>query len=114
MYGGEMLDGEVFGDVWVLSLPFFQWIRVANPKVPDTLVTGHECLNLNDRYLIVYGGRDSVSDFWEPATCNDYAYNHIRLFDLSSLEWTTRYETDQAWHYRVPARIQEVIGGRYV
>ncbi|KAF8466027.1 hypothetical protein BDZ91DRAFT_794625 [Kalaharituber pfeilii] len=111
MYGGE-IKRAVRGDMWILSLPSFTWIGPVTMGGVDvvggsTKLDYHRCATMQNQYMVVYQGRDW--DALGPA-CNPHG--GVRLFDLQTMEWTTRYEfsSDPA-PYRVPKVVYNVIGG---
>ncbi|KAF8466026.1 hypothetical protein BDZ91DRAFT_794620 [Kalaharituber pfeilii] len=104
-------DFQMMGDMWILSLPSFTWIGpVAMGSVGviggSTKLDQHRCTVMQNRYMVVYQGRD-----WDaPTGCNPQ--NGVRLFDLQTMEWTTRYEfSEDPEPYRVPKVVYDVIGG---
>ena len=116
IYGGVSWDNDyVTGSVWVLSIPSFTWILVYS-ETADSILFGHKCGNLENRYMFVYGGaKEGVTSgpTYAPLggnKCNDN--KGMKLFDMSSLDWTTNYEISDAHAgYLLPEKITEIIGG---
>jgi hypothetical protein len=108
IYGGRNAGAtqELLGDIWVLTIPSFQWVKLAD-EVPRG---EHTCALLQDRYMLVYGGR-----ILNESACDDE--NHgIGLYDLQTLIWTTKYEfntsrTTPSGTGPVPKAVYDVIGG---
>ena len=109
MYGGTQSGRNkvnVLGDIWILTLPSFIWVQVSDS---EPLLHRHVCANLQDHYMFVYQGLEAQ----ELDPCNRKGYNGIKLFDLSRLEWTTKYDYyDGGWKYLVPQILIDVIGGK--
>lgn len=112
MYGGtsSQADPEAYSDIWILSIPFFHWIRVDIKSVPKKALG---CTTIADRYMVTYGGMQ-VGQFKEGDEDDcDQEYHGLRLFDLSSLAWTNKYEgpasTPNA--FMIPKLVYDIIGG---
>jgi hypothetical protein len=117
VYGGQNGDdNEALDDMWILTLPAFHWIPVNVESVPRF---GLACASLADRYLLTYGGHQM--NYVRP-TPNRYEWacdqeqQGLRLFDLTNLVWTSRYESPtnastMANAYAVPSQIYSMIGG---
>lgn len=143
MYGGQNL--QPYGnqtqkdDMWILSVPSFQWIKVENPKgqVPYARA-GHSC-HVWDGQMIVIGG------YIDPnLSCESPG---IYVFNMSSLEWKDQFTAltgekalqgysgdsssgnplaqqanqrgfdakaglEGSYGYAVPQPVQQVIGGK--
>lgn len=102
-----------YGDVWVLSIPSFEWFKVYSPptrgspnSAAPTNRKGHTCELVGDRVMMVYGGY-SESNEAQAATCDQTG---VFAFDLTKLEWMEKYEPDLG-QYKVPKQIYSVIGG---
>ncbi|KAF8454123.1 hypothetical protein BDZ91DRAFT_853067 [Kalaharituber pfeilii] len=111
MYGGQT-GPTVHGDMWILSLPSFTWIGPVSMGGMDvvgrsTKLDLHRCAVMQNRYMVVYQGRD-----WDAPEEQCNPHNGVRLFDLQAIEWTTRYEfsNDQV-PYKVPKVVYDVVGG---
>ncbi|KAF8456848.1 hypothetical protein BDZ91DRAFT_744880 [Kalaharituber pfeilii] len=106
LYGGYDGDKRIVGDIYILSLPSFHWVKgdkgVENPKV------GHACAKVHDKYMVVHRGiNHSPTSFCD-------RYGGIELFDLSTLEWTTKLNVQsesEKGRYEVPEGLYKVIGG---
>ncbi|KAF8466025.1 hypothetical protein BDZ91DRAFT_218015 [Kalaharituber pfeilii] len=105
-------NAELVGDMWILSLPSFTWIGPVAMGGMDavggsTKLEDHRCAVMQNRYMVVYQGREWGEQGY---VCN--RNRGIRLFDLQSMEWTTRYEfSNDPAPYRVPKVVYDVIGG---
>jgi len=112
-YGGLYQEGEAgvqvlftLDDVWVLTLPSFQFIKVGN-SVEASRFSG-TCAAISPQYLLAYRGSSRKSNWL--ATRN----GSLALLDLTDLEWKTEYiPADASTVYRVPQKVIEVIGGEY-
>ncbi|KAF2017788.1 hypothetical protein BU24DRAFT_420844 [Aaosphaeria arxii CBS 175.79] len=112
MYAGESTVSvpNAYSDLWVLSIPSFKWIRI-DGKHPTR--KAHKCDVLADRYMVTYGGNQGGwGDEGDGDACDDLNYG-LRLFDMSNLTWTTKYDgpAQEANAYKVPKAVYEKIGG---
>ncbi|RVD88641.1 uncharacterized protein DFL_002818 [Arthrobotrys flagrans] len=105
-YGGIIYDNNAnrftqSRQMWILSIPAFQWIFVDKP---DTLqppgLQDHTC-HLQGTNMLVIGGRD-----FSPQ-CDG---NPVKVFNVSTLKWESTYNTFPAT-YRLPYEVFAVIGG---
>ena len=110
-FGGAQGDG-VIDDVYVLTMPAFQWIQVSNgTSSPVNAINSrrHLCHAYQDRQMIVLGGDFTDASENVVAGCNP-DYPAIRLLDLSTYDWQTQYPLSNST-YEVPAQVYKVIGG---
>ncbi|KAF2657476.1 hypothetical protein K491DRAFT_691106 [Lophiostoma macrostomum CBS 122681] len=91
---------RAFDEVWVLSLPQFQWTQVYNGTHPNF---GATCHLVGTKQLLLLGGDDQKAR----EKCEE---TKITLFDLTNLKWTPNYVKDGA-EFRVPKAVYEWIGG---
>lgn len=97
--GETQLGGPRVNDIWVLTLPSFNWIRITD----DTIgAVGHSCHSIGRQMILV--GSDKPTD--SHAKCQEF----FRVFDLTSLEWTNQWDS-RANSYLVPPVISAIIGG---
>jgi hypothetical protein len=121
MYGGwDRIQNNSYADIYVLSIPSFQWIKVPEsaPNLDAHLANGagiygrrfHSCVAYKDRQMLVLGGEllenDQVLNFKE---CSE-DYPVIRVLDLSTFEWKSSWDGDSK-AYTVPDIVRKVIGG---
>jgi hypothetical protein len=111
MYGGESPDSgaTAHSDMWILSVPSFHWTRV-NVDSPARKSLG--CAALGN-YMVTYGGVSSAKEEGDADTCDQENYG-LRLFDISKLAWTNRYDGPPSAGkiaYAVPKIVCDVIGG---
>ena len=103
LYGGKYKVSDTsyppLPDVWILSLPSFQWVQVSNST--ENSRVGHTCRNVNEHYMVTYGG-------FGQAPCD--RYGGIQFLDLNTVQFTTKMEVDGT--YSVPEKVYQVIGGR--
>ncbi|KAH7126617.1 hypothetical protein B0J11DRAFT_526029 [Dendryphion nanum] len=113
MYGGESETNtnSAFSDMWILSIPSFRWIRV-NVDLPAR--KSHGCTLVAQKYMLTYGG---VPSGWgsegDGDECDQDNYG-MRLFDMSNLGWTGRYDGPPQTGknaYTVPKVVIGAIGG---
>ena len=116
IYGGYYAIGTnetVTNEILVLTLPAFHWILVYPSDCGDGAcdtrqVYSHKCQKVYEKHMVAYRG----SNF------NDYCDNEerlgkfqgMRIYDMSSLEWTTKVELENQ-KYLVPEVLYEIIGG---
>jgi hypothetical protein len=115
VYAGEAPNAQpdAFSDTWILSVPSFRWMRVDVASAPRK---SHACTTLaGNRYMLSYGG---VPVGWGEVGDDDQCYNEVnhgmRLFDLSTLASTPRYEGPPSAGgptYTVPSLVYAAIGG---
>ena len=111
-YGGypdDRRSRRPLNDLWVLTLPSFQFIKVGNSL--EAARASGTCGIISPQYLLVYRG-----DFYDHSERYDELQGKsLALLDLTDLEWKTEYTpTNASTVYRVPQKVIEVIGGEYV
>ena len=120
MYGGKDLfsNGTGFEDMYVLTLPSFQWINVTGNNNSDyALNQGYGigrsysyCTSWKEREMIVLGGElRSGTQVLNLGTCNS-SYSTMRVLDLSTFEWKDQHDPDPG-NYTVPDVVVRRIGG---
>ncbi|KAK5058746.1 hypothetical protein LTR84_011010 [Exophiala bonariae] len=98
VFGGEVqIGGPRVKDIWVLTLPNFTWIKLANDRVGSV---GSTCRRIANQALL----------FGSAAASETECQAFFSIFDLTSLEWTNSYNPSAA-AYLVPPAISSVIGG---
>ncbi|KAF6812254.1 kelch repeat protein, partial [Colletotrichum sojae] len=109
-YGGYAgIDGTTgfSDDVWVLSLPSFQWTKVYEGKDLHARA-GHQCVMPYPDQMMVIGGFTPVSGTGHPP-CLDKSI--FRMFNVSSAQWLDEYNPSKWSNYTVPTAVQSKIGG---
>ena len=111
-YGGNPSDsttGPILDDVWVLTLPSFQFIKVSNSA--EAARASGTCMVISPQYLLAYRGESYVGS----DGVNLLGDASLALLDLTDLKWKTEYTpANTSTVYRVPQKVIEVIGGEYV
>ncbi|TDZ32659.1 Kelch repeat-containing protein [Colletotrichum spinosum] len=103
---GNYATFSTTAEVWVLTLPTFQWVLVHARQ--DGGMYGHTCHAVGENLLLVGGmqtrnGRNADS-------CADHM--PVEIFSLASLNYTGRFDAEAARRTApVPARVVQVIGG---
>jgi hypothetical protein len=92
-------SSEVFDDIWVLTLPQFQWTQVFSGS---RLNYGSACHLAGRKQMLVLGGKDPHT------SCKISPF--VALFDLTNLKWMRAYHKDDE-AFRVPKAVWEWIGG---
>lgn len=103
------------GNVYVLSVPSFRWIRVTDD---NSIRIKHKCVRPQNNTMIVVGGNTPVTNREYdplPQNCDSATFaNGIGIFVLHSLSWMSNYNASYNDAYRIPSKVSDVIGGRYV
>lgn len=99
MYGGRTAIGGSNGDMYILSLPGFQWFR-ANVSSPERI--HHSCTAMGNKQMLSIGGLASEFAWDEP----DPWIKSVGIFDMTDLRWLDGYDADAA-AYRPAAAIQD-------
>jgi Kelch motif len=106
MYGGW--DGvQTYDDVYILSLPSFEWIKAF---AGEDEREGHSCHVIGSRMLMTVGGHKA--SYKLPGPC-DWLPNSIALFDMVNMTWVGVYNPDEI-PYNISTVISERIGGESV
>ncbi|RPA77524.1 hypothetical protein BJ508DRAFT_330136 [Ascobolus immersus RN42] len=107
IYGGQSSDisATALSDIWVLSIPSFQWIQIdpsngADPARPAANMAC-ESVGKHGRYMFVFGG--------DPVTGRCDANGAAKLLDLTTGLWTKEYDFEAP--YEVPVVVQKAISG---
>lgn len=105
VYGGSLAGdgagGAQLEDVWVLSIPSFEWFNVYSGTTnTSTAAAGkreaHSCHAVAGRQMLVYGGRTKPQE-----TCDKTG---VFVFDMVSLDWQTEFKP-AAGPYQVPSMV---------
>ncbi|KAJ6263725.1 hypothetical protein Dda_2295 [Drechslerella dactyloides] len=124
-YGGwSQLLGKTFADVWVLSLPAFQWIKVDDENNPDTRITRndlnnianpnvgrtrHKCNLYKDNQMIVTGGIVSqVGDLKLNIDACNSSHPPILVLDTNTFVWKASVDPEGE-EYRVPGVVRNSV-----
>lgn len=119
MYGGKDLDRNItYEDIYILSIPSFQWINVtsaASSHTPGSVNTAgrhsHTCTVYEDRYMMVLGGIVGPGNSSLNSNSCNCSYPAIRVFDTSNLTWLQQW-SNTSEPYTVPKPVYNVIGGK--
>jgi hypothetical protein len=101
VYGGRNKT-DIFGDVWVLSLPQFVWTHVLEGTKPRYGITCHK---LGNQQMLILGGR--LGDLTKDCGISEGVF----MLDITSLQWITAFQKPDG-QYNVPKALVEKIGGR--
>ena len=116
MFGGstnatvDVANAEDTGylDVFILSMPAFTWFKAG--ALTESRRSNHFCQVIGQGQMLVIGGRDPAHDssedgsFW-PNNADPWTRG-MRIFDMTSLEWTDSYKA-KATDYEQPDRVQK-------
>lgn len=108
--------GDSDGDVYVLSLPSFRWIRV---NADSGERSRHQCVLAGRNTMMVVGGIVPLGDFpiptWTSQGCDTNStifQQGLGLFNLNNHSWSGTWDPDAgASPYQVHSSISKVIGG---
>lgn len=101
-YDGLNADYLPSDDVWILSVPSFQWVKAYSGQTSHGR-SGHKCVAPYPDQMFVVGGVHQSQAF-----CVD---GIIQVFDLNNLQFQDSY-TPTVWApYQVPNVLTSVIGG---
>lgn len=117
IYGGWNLDNNrALEDVYVLTMPAFQWIKISDTGNNETKLAKnagkrrHFCNSYEDRSMIVLGGAvlhdDTAFDLQQ---CNS-SLPPIKLLDTSTYQWHSQFPLPDP-KYQVPSSVIDVVGG---
>lgn len=111
---GETGIGRNDGNVYVLSLPSFTWIRVT---LNMDQRSRHKCHLMGNHHMLVVGGirpdeGDLQPDDVVGCDTNPRFSQGLGVFSLNSHDWTTNYDPAAgADPYQIHSTISKVIGG---
>ncbi|KAH6632737.1 hypothetical protein F5144DRAFT_534528, partial [Chaetomium tenue] len=106
-YGGyDGLDSKkpFSSDVWVLSLPSFTWVKLASGGADGR--AGHKCVTPYPDQMLAIGGYQALA-----ATVPKCLDETIRVFNLTTGKWLTRYDPAVYANYTIPSAVVDKIGG---
>ena len=109
VYGGwDLSQSRILNDVYVLSIPSFQWIKVEAANDPDggNGRAHQQCNMWNEGQLILSGG--STTQVYNPYC--DTSHPPIKVLDTSEYVWRTQFQPGLT--YTVPGLVSAVIGGK--
>ena len=119
MYGGwSLLQARAWRDIYILSIPSFQWILVnaTGQNDENSKALGHagmSCHLYRGRQMVTLGGswnngRDVANDL----SCSS-TYPSIRVLDTTDITWADQW-TNTSRPYEVPQAVYQTIGGKFV
>jgi hypothetical protein len=118
LYGGwSLLDGRGWQDIYVLSVPSFQWILVnasghADAKGQEIGHGNMRCHLHGERNMVVVGGTwNQANHEVNDVACNP-SYPSVRALDTSSMTWYKTWPGASNAKYEVPQAVYNVIGGK--
>ncbi|KAH8681017.1 hypothetical protein BX600DRAFT_9398 [Xylariales sp. PMI_506] len=106
-YDGLHITQAFSDDVWVLSLPSFQWVKVTAGSA-DHARAGHQCVKPYPDQMITIGG-------FTPLTGGEFSCLEddgiLQVYNLSTGTWLDSYDPSVWSEYVVPDKVLSVIGG---
>ncbi|KAL8849616.1 MAG: hypothetical protein Q9221_005383 [Calogaya cf. arnoldii] len=111
---GSTSTGQNDGNVYVLSMSSFTWIRVTLDTDQRSL---HKCHLMGNHHMLVVGGTKPDGQNYQPdgvLGCDtDAKFSQgLGIFSLNNHTWTTDYDPGPgADHYQIHPSISKVIGG---
>ncbi|KAI4109723.1 MAG: hypothetical protein L6R37_000410 [Teloschistes peruensis] len=99
-YGGNLGPGaEQYDEIWALTLPAFQWIKVDASH--NSARIGHTCHIVGKSQLLSIGGADAAQS--DPWSTIDPAFQGLGTFDLNNWNWMKGYNANAAPYTRAGA-----------
>ncbi|KAK6518330.1 hypothetical protein TWF506_005489 [Arthrobotrys conoides] len=112
MYGGITYDENrtprYLDDVWILTLPSFQWIKIFEGESPRY---GHTChVAPKGRQMITIGGLGGYyTANFNDSQC-DWEAKSVALYDLTTLQWSSTYLAHSE-PYGLPVEVAQKVNG---
>ncbi|OLN97566.1 Kelch repeat-containing protein-like protein 3 [Colletotrichum chlorophyti] len=106
-YDGINPKEDFSDDVWVLSIPSFQWTKVYEGR-PLHARAGHKCVMPYPDQMMVIGGYTPMPGNGFPPCLEG---GIVQMFNLSSAEWLDGYSPSKWSNYTVPSVIRSKVGG---
>ena len=115
VYGGYNLRfGNPANDMYVLSIPSFQWVKVTPPNPDPYGRWEHTCVVWQDAQMLVVGGLMKLSGGNGPVInangCNS-SHPPVVVIDTSDFTFQSQFSPQRS--YSVPQAVYNVIGGDY-
>ncbi|KAI5857270.1 hypothetical protein BZA05DRAFT_441901 [Tricharina praecox] len=123
----DNLDAPI--DMYILTLPFFRWIKVPFSEVPRGSKSGHRCQTYNSRQMLIVGGQQGrfatgaasigPAEYIVPGTSDDVPIEGtncvkggmgIQIFDTTTLEFVNTFDPTVNT-YEIPETVYKLIGG---
>ncbi|KAI4209659.1 MAG: hypothetical protein LQ351_007413 [Letrouitia transgressa] len=110
LYGGWDQQ-KALGDIWVLTMPAFHWIKINTTSALSSSLPrlGSLCATYQDRQMFVVGGRNTMDVNESSLSCAN-GYAALLMLDTSTFQWQTHYPL-QDTAYKVPKQVINIIGG---
>jgi hypothetical protein len=105
-YGGVLDTDERSDDVYVLSLPSFEWVKLYSGQTSHGR-SGHKCVTPYPDQMFVLGGKKM-----DTSECLDGGI--IQVFNLNTGKFQDTYDPTKWSDYKIPDLVTAQIGGRYV
>ncbi|OHW94748.1 kelch repeat protein [Colletotrichum incanum] len=106
-YDGIHAQEDFSDDVWVLSIPSFQWTKVYEGRALHARA-GHQCVMPYPDQMMVIGGYTAMPGKGSPPCLEG---GIIQVFNLSSAEWLDGYSPSKWSNYTIPSAVVSKIGG---
>jgi hypothetical protein len=103
VYGGwDSNGGDAQGDVWILTVPSFTWIKAEPSGRKGTARQNHVCVSPYPDQMIVIGGTGTGET---PPTFN----NSVDVFNLNTFNWTGAYDPTVHDDYKPNKAVLSVV-----
>ncbi|KAF4778696.1 kelch repeat protein [Colletotrichum scovillei] len=106
-YDGIHPKEDFSDDVWVLSIPSFQWTKVYEGTALHARA-GHQCVMPYPDQMMVVGGYAAMAGSGAPPCLEG---GIMQVFNLSSAEWLDGYSPTKWSNYTIPTAVRSKIGG---
>lgn len=107
-YAAEDLQSNFHDDVWILTMPSFQWIKAKSGSDAHARA-GHKCVSPYPDQMMAFGG--FTPKLGTGIDCVKGGV--IQLLNLTSVEWMDAYSPADFAEYGVPEVVQKQIGGNF-
>lgn len=101
VYGGRDHAG-IFDDVYLLTIPSFEWVKLYSGKSPRAF---HTCA-IYGHYMLTVGGANDTNFM---RGC-DWEQSRVGVWDLNTAKWGQTYRSDRV-QYKVPGQVIAIVGG---
>jgi hypothetical protein len=99
LHGGRHPVDGTLSDIFILSLPGFEWFRIEDHN--STARHSHACTDIGHGQIVVSGGVNSDGG-WKQ---QDNWHYGLGVWDMSAMRWSDGYDAN-ADDYRTPEMIR--------
>ncbi|KAI5780287.1 hypothetical protein DFH27DRAFT_617929 [Peziza echinospora] len=111
---GDPLDDErFFGDLYVLSIPAFRWLRFTDLENAPAARTRHTCHVINERQMLILGGgrNDTLSS--NTILQKSCVWDEISVLDMTDMRWELEFKpTKEKYVVNSVIREDSLVNGK--